>query len=204
MRIVCISDTHNKEVPIPYGDILVHAGDFSMMGRLPEVSAFLRWFESLPHPHKVFIAGNHDWLFERQPDIAKGMPTTAVYLQDSEVTVGGVRIWGSPWQPWFHSWAFNLERGPKILAKWHAIPEGVDVLVTHGPPANILDRVPGGEQVGCEDLAEELSRIRPKLHVFGHIHDSYGQLLTKGTHFVNASICDEAYRPVNLPVVVEL
>lgn len=206
MRIVCLSDTHNRQgrFPVPDGDLVVHAGDFSSMGRRNEVERFVDWFSGLPHRHKVFIAGNHDWLFEREPETARSLVGSVTYLEDSEVVIEGLRIWGSPWQPEFFNWAFNLPRGPALRAKWQRIPTGVDLLLTHGPPLGILDVVPRGDAVGCEELRAELARIRPRLHVFGHIHHSYGQLEVDGTRYVNAAICNEAYLPVNPAVVVDL
>lgn len=115
-----------------------------------------------------------------------------------------VRIYGSPWQPEFCGWAFNLPRGPLLAAKWQAIPEDTDILITHGPPLDILDRNRGDERTGCADLAQHVKRVRPRLHVFGHIHDSYGTLVLDGTTFVNACACDYDYEPVNPPIVVEL
>jgi len=206
MRIVCLSDTHgqHRRLRVPDGDLLLHAGDFSMAGRPDEIESFDRWLGTLPHPHKVVVAGNHDFLFEREPDRARALLVNASYLQDGLLEVGGLRIWGSPWQPWFFDWAFNLPRGPELAAKWALVPGGVDVLVTHGPPAGILDRTANDEGVGCRDLARALERILPRLHVFGHIHESYGRLERDGTTFVNASNCDLKYQPAQAPIVVEL
>jgi predicted phosphohydrolase len=206
MRIVCLSDTHGRhgQLSVPEGDVLVHAGDFSMAGRTDEIERFDRWLGTLPHPHKVVVAGNHDFLFERDPERARALLGNASYLQDGLLEVEGLRIWGSPWQPWFFDWAFNLPRGPELAAKWALVPDGVDVLVTHGPPAEILDFTASGEAVGCHDLARALERIRPRLHVFGHIHEAYGRLQRDGTTFVNASNCNLMYRAVQAPIVVEL
>jgi predicted phosphohydrolase len=206
MRIVCLSDTHDfhDRLVVPDGDVLLHAGDATMSGKPFQVEAFARWFANRPHRHKIVVAGNHDWMFERTPAQARSLLREVIYLQDDEVTVDGLRIWGSPWQPWFHDWAFNLERGPQIAAKWESIPTGIDVLVTHGPPAGILDRTSRGEHVGCADLRRELLRIRPRLHVFGHIHEAYGTVEIDGTRFVNASNCTERYHPVQPPIVVDL
>jgi len=204
-RIVCLSDTHGRHasLAVPEGDVLVHAGDFSMNGRPEEIERFDRWLAGLPHAHKVVIAGNHDFLFEHEPERARGLLTSAHYLCDELVELDGLRLFGSPWQPWFHDWAFNLPRGPALAAKWARIPAGVDVLVTHGPPHGILDRTVHGEAVGCEDLTLALARVRPRVHVFGHIHEGHGRLERDGTLFVNASNLDERYRPVNAPIVVE-
>lgn len=216
-RIVCISDTHGRHdaLAVPDGDVLIHAGDLSMMGREAEVQAFASWFEAQPHRHKVVIAGNHDWLFERSPEHARDLLGDVTYLRDEATEIDGVTIWGSPWQPWFHDWAFNLRRGAEIRAKWDLIPDDTDILVTHGPPFGHLDGVehPGWlevdeavavEHVGCEELVVALGRVRPQLHVFGHIHEGYGQSVLGETILVNASTCDADYRPVNPPIVVDL
>ncbi len=162
----------------------------------------------MPHRHKLFIAGNHDFLFERDPAAARALvPPGITYLQDGGIAIDGLKIWGTPWQPTFFDWAFNLARGPEMAAKWALVPDDTDVLVTHGPPAGTLDLIPGDppESVGCEDLAARLPRLtRLKLHVFGHIHEGYGRVSEGGRVFVNASNCDARYRPVNPPVVVDL
>ena len=206
MRIVCLSDTHSlhDRIAVPEGDLLLHAGDATMRGTGAEVAAFLDWLADQPHRHKVLVAGNHDFLFEREPEAARARVRNAVYLEDAGLEIEGLRIWGSPWQPWFHDWAFNLHRGAPLRERWDRIPPGTDVLVTHGPPFGVFDRTDTGEQVGCADLLEAVGRIRPRLHMFGHIHEAYGRETRDGTTFVNASICDRAYRPVNPPVVVDL
>lgn len=200
VRIVCVSDTHahHWEVDVPAGDVLLHAGDISTRGTLEAVEDFDRWLGTLPNPHKVMICGNHDFCFERQPDEAVRRITNAVYLQDSGATVYGLKIWGSPWQPWFHDWAFNLPRGPELAAKWALIPPDTDILLTHGPPLGIKDVTVRGEAVGCADLLERVQQVRPKLHVFGHIHEAAGVFQTEHTLFVNACA-----GPGGRPVVVE-
>lgn len=187
--IVCVSDTHGFHVrtEIPPGDVLIHAGDITRRGDLADVRAFDAWLGTLPHPHKIVIAGNHDWCFERDPDAARAAITNAVYLQDAAVTVAGLTVYGSPWQPRFHDWAFNLDRGPLLAEKWALIPPGIDVLVTHGPPHGIGDLCLGGDRAGCVDLLARVRVVRPKLHVFGHIHEAAGVTTADGTVFVNAS-----------------
>ncbi len=207
MRIVCVSDTHNwaDGIRVPDGDVLVHGGDLTMSGSAAELRQAQRWLESLPHREKIVIAGNHDWGFEREPEESRRiLADCCTYLEDSEVTVDGLRFYGSPWQPQFYDWAFNLERGEAIRAKWDLIPAGVDVLITHGPPAGILDRTADGDEAGCEELLAACDRVRPRLHVFGHIHEGYGELTRDGVRHLNASICDGRYQPVNPPLVVEL
>jgi predicted phosphohydrolase len=198
MRIVCVSDTHgrHRDLTVPDGDLLVHAGDVTRRGELDTVADFDLWLGELPHPHKVVICGNHDFAFQEQPDAARGLITNAVYLEDSGATVGGLAVYGSPWQPWFFDWAFNLERGPALAAVWAKIPDRTDVLITHGPPAGILDRTDRGELVGCRDLFDRVMEVRPRLHVFGHIHEAAGRLDIDGTTFVNASCFDGHGGPV--------
>lgn len=207
-RIVCVSDTHNRQgaLAVPEGDVLVHAGDLTGRGSEVEIAAANQWLGGLPHEHKIVIAGNHDFLFEKQGTLARSLLTSAIYLQDSGVEVAGLRVWGSPWQPWFQDWAFNLPRGKALRERWEQIPEGLDILVTHGPPMGILDRTAAGEHVGCEELRARLTAMSspPRLHVFGHIHEAHGIHRTPRTTFVNASVCDLAYRPAHEPVVVAL
>ena len=221
MRIVCISDTHGlhdrMSAPIPDGDILIHAGDGTNIGRVNEVAAFGVWFRSLPHKHKIFVAGNHDWLFEKNRMMAQTLlnqglignerKPEVIYLQDSATTVEGLKIYGSPWQPRFLDWAFNLDRGKPIKEKWDLIPEGLDILITHGPPTGILDRIKpqrDSEHIGCEELMKAVERTKPKIHVFGHIHGGYGKAVYVNTTFINAAICTEAYNPTNQPWVIEV
>lgn len=206
MRIVCLSDTHDLhgQLEVPDGDLLLHAGDATMSGTPQQIEEFDAWLARQPHRHKVVIAGNHDWGFQRTPARARSLLRHATYLEDSLAEVAGLRIWGAPWQPWFYDWAFNLARGPQIAAKWALIPDGIDVLITHGPPLGILDRTSRGDAVGCADLLAALVRVRPRLHVFGHIHEAYGRLDRDGCIFVNASNCSERYRPVQPPIVVDL
>lgn len=218
MRIVCISDTHLRQgFSIPDGDVLIHAGDGTSMGTQREVNHWLAWIAIQPHRKKIVVAGNHDYLFERDPELtALLMPDSIDYLQDSGTRFRGVKFWGSPWQPAFNGWAFNLPRGAELSEKWKLIPNDTDVLITHSPPFGILDRVCSQAQgiegykadvdvpLGCEDLLCRVHALRPRLHVFGHIHDSYGTVTLGETIFVNACICDEGYKPTRQPIVIDL
>lgn len=205
MIIIAISDTHgmNQSLQIPNGDILIHAGDLCNHGTLEEVIDFNNFLSTLPHPHKIVIAGNHDFCFEKDRKACEEILTNCIYLQDQAVTIDGVKFYGSPWQPWFYDWAFNLERGPEIRAKWELIPADTDVLITHGPPFGIGDLTARGDQAGCQDLLEVVEKIKPEVHIFGHIHEGYGTTTKGKTTFINASICDQLYQPVNPPVVYE-
>lgn len=214
MRIVCISDTHNcnEQITVPDGDLLIHSGDATTIGTTEEIRRFNHWFTGLPHKNKIFVAGNHDWLFEREPESAQRLlDPSIIYLQDSTVEIDGLKIYGSPWQPRFFDWAFNLMRGPELAEKWKLIPKDIDVLITHGPPHGILDEVPrkwGIENTGCEELRKRVEEIaehrRLKFHVFGHIHCGYGTHEEFGVEFVNASNCDEQYHPTQPPIVIDL
>jgi predicted phosphohydrolase len=175
-----------------------------MTGREREIRTFDAWLGTLPYRHRIVIAGNHDWMFELEPDKARALLTNATYLEDDETVVEGVRFYGSPWQPEFGNWAFNLPRGDALAKKWARVPAGVDVLVTHGPPMGMLDVTSAGEAVGCEELEKAMERIRPRVHVFGHIHEGYGSKEKEGTVHVNASSCDKWYRAVNEAIVVEV
>lgn len=209
MKIVLISDTHGFECPVPDGDVLVHAGDLTMSGTVTQVSQASYWLNSLPHKHKIVIAGNHDWLFERNRVKAVSLLGDKItYLQDSGIEIDGVKFWGSPVQPIFFNWAFNRGRGEDIRQHWDLIPRGTDVLITHGPPRGILDQASAAintEHCGCDDLLTALNWFGPKIHVFGHIHGGYGMQKVMGNiTCYNASIVNEAYKPVNQPWVVEL
>lgn len=214
MKIICLSDTHNcnEQIEVPDGDILIHSGDATVRGTEMEVENFLIWYSSLPHKHKIFIAGNHDWLYETNNRFARLITANygINYLQDLSIEIEGLKIYGSPWQPRFFDWAFNLMRGAELAEKWKLVPADTDILVTHGPPNGILDEVDRGiwiENTGCEELikkVEDLAKNKLKFHIFGHIHCGYGESEKFGVNFINASICDESYLPNNLPIVIEI
>jgi len=187
--IVMISDTHGfyDRFKVPKGDILIHAGDMTKRGKLDEVERFNEFLRFLPHPHKIVIAGNHDFAFEEKPETARRLLTNCTYLQDSSVEVEGITIYGSPWQPWFHDWAFNVQRGIDLQRKWALIPDQVDILVTHGPPRGIGDKVYDGRNEGCDDLLARVLQVKPKYHLFGHIHEAAGVYRQHGITFVNAA-----------------
>jgi hypothetical protein len=126
-----------------------------------------------------------------------------IYLFDSEVIIDGVKFYGSPWQPEFYDWAFNLPRGEKLAEKWAKIPGNTDILITHGPAHGMLDWTPSGQRVGCEDLFHRIMEVQPKIHVCGHIHCAYGQKNFNGVEFLNASVLNERYEYENKPIVVD-
>lgn len=207
MRIVAVADTHlfHWHGEVPPGDVLVHAGDLCRGGELHELEEAARHLRALPHRHKIVVAGNHDWAFVRTPRRARAvLGEDVIYLQDAGVVIEGVRFWGSPWQPEFNAWAFNLPRGGAGLReKWAAIPSDVDVLITHGPPLGIGDRSAMGRQrAGCGVLRERVTELKLPLHLFGHIHDDGGAFPVGGTMFVNVTTweCERAATVIDYDV----
>ena len=209
MKIVCISDTHefHRQIKVPDGDVLIHSGDFSWRGTEEATVDFNEWLGTLPHKHKIFVPGNHDFIFQRNVSMARALLSNATVLIDESVEIDGIKFHGVPWTPQFFNWAFMGDR-EKMKQVWEAVPEGVDVLITHGPAYGILDAVrpphPITTRVGCMDLAEALPRIKPKIHVFGHIHESYGQTGIGDTLHINAATCNDRYNKFHDPIVVHL
>jgi Icc-related predicted phosphoesterase len=207
MHLTLISDTHGQhdQLNLQGGDMLIHAGDVCNRGMEYEVLSFLNWFKIQDYKYKVFIAGNHDWFFEQETDdyIQKIIPKEVIYLNDSGVCINGFNIWGSPIQPTFFDWAFNRDSGAAIDKHWQLIPKNTDILITHGPPFGILDKTMRGEAVGCEMILKKVNEIKPKLHVFGHIHEGYGLIDKENTTFVNASVLDIRYNLRNEPVTID-
>ena len=219
-----MSDTHTygRRIAIPDGDVLIHAGDLTFHGDEAEISEALAWLASLPHRHKVFVAGNHGWFFDpNMPSSFRGRRLerhrsvealladfpTLTYLQDSAVTIAGFNVWGSPWQPNFYDWAFNFPHGDYGVAAarhtWAAIPDDTHVLITHGPPLGILDTVysqTGDTRAGDRELRDRVCALRElRLHVFGHLHESYGRFEEAAANdrpmrtFVNAAVNTRQY-----------
>jgi Icc-related predicted phosphoesterase len=165
-------------------------------GDLDELRATAAWIATLPHRHKLVVAGNHDWAFVRSPDEARALISGAgaKYLEDARVAIAGFRFWGSPWTPVFHDWAFMLTPD-ELTPAWERIPEGLDVLVTHGPPRGI-----GDDGLGCAALRDRVATVAPRVHVFGHIHQAGGTWREGPTLFANVTTW-EGDRP---PTVIDL
>lgn len=206
MRLVLLSDTHtmHDKVSVPDGDVLCHAGDLALDGSAREVQQSLDWLNLQPHSTVIAIAGNHDWAFQCNADALE--LGRVLYLENSSCHIDGVDFYGSPVTPEFCDWAFNVPRGNAIKRYWDAIPEHVDVLLTHGPPRGILDQSRPGKShpLGCEELLPRIEVLKPKVHAFGHIHGAYGQRESNGTKFFNCSVVNEVYRVVNQPHVVDI
>lgn len=201
MRLVVISDTHglhNRIEGLPDGDILIHAGDVMNSGYDPEdIWSFNRWLGEKSFESRIVIGGNHDRFFQNSPEQARALLTNAIYLENSGLAINGKSFWGSPYTPEFFDWAFMYPRGLAARKYWDLIPDGLDVLITHGPPFGILDQVmQGGEHLGCAELLKAVEEKKPKVHIFGHIHGGAGTFDNGVTRFVNAAYLNEQYKPL--------
>jgi len=209
-NVTLISDTHSKHDLLTSdligGDIIIHGGDIMTSGyHKREINDFLEWFDELNYKHKIFIAGNHDRFIENHPEEFKELLSeypNIIYLEDDFVIIDGIKIYGTPWQPEFYNWAFNLKRdGIDIINKWNNIPEDTDILITHGPPNGILDYVAQSTfHAGCNMLRKRIFEVKPKLNMFGHIHQGYGLTRQSDIDFINASVLNEEYRYANKPI----
>ncbi len=232
MRIICTSDTHDqhneltlivqKLVDNNQKNVLIHSGDISMSGNEKQLSEFITWFKELEgFDYKIFIAGNHDWCFEKKPKWLEKyinndlILSNVFYLFDKEILIEDdtlsrpIKLYGSPWQPYFYNWAFNVFRESKLMYEiWDRIPLDTDILVTHGPPNGILDEVykyhTGHRNVGCEVLRKKVDQLNFLINTFGHIHEGYGKLELNNKLYLNSSFCDIDYYPVNNPHVVDI
>jgi Icc-related predicted phosphoesterase len=206
LRLVLLSDTHqlHREVDVPDGDILIHAGDFTMFSESIEaILDFNDWLGKLPHRHKIVVPGNHESFLEADPS-ERSLLSNSTVLVNEGIEVEGLRIWGSPVTPMYGG-AFGMT-APKDRKRLYAqIPQGIDILVTHGPPFGILDSDPvSGLHAGCRELFDAVMDVRPKLHVCGHIHAAYGVFQTEHTTFVNASRLGLHSDPDGAPFVFEV
>ena len=212
LRIGCIADLHGDLPPIPACDLLVVAGDLGppapgYLNSWPAgdawlIGEFADWLRSSPAP-VVGCLGNHDRIGELRPALVESLPWTL--LHDGGAEVAGLRCWGSPWTRGDGDWAFTGHEA-RLARAYAQIPAGLDLLVTHGPPAGILDTSADGRSLGSASLADRVEAVRPRLHVFGHIHARGGreESLPGGTRFVNAAAAGDGYRSVRGVQAVEL
>lgn len=222
---------HEELYNLQNADLLCVAGDITSIGNKYQILEVFDWFERIVSRYAygiVFIAGNHDLYFDtkfgvygvdddfgEKPKKVPSWLTSKIndlrtkkiyYLENSGITLEGLNIWGSPITPWFHGdrWAFNRHRGDDIKKYWNDIPYDLDILITHGPPSHILDYTyRDKEYVGCEDLRYSIKEKKPKIHVFGHIHEGSGIEEHADTVFINASILNVYYLATNDPVYVD-
>jgi len=217
-KFVLISDTHTKhrQLNMPEGDILIHCGDITYTGELDVIQDFNKWLGELNYKHTIVIFGNHELKWpQRSFEYKQTILSNAIYLEDSEITIDGIKFYGSPWQPYFFSWAWNFPENKKeykefAINTWNKIPDDVDVLITHGPPYGILDKTNTPNQnedphVGCKYLLKRVNELKNlKLHIMGHLHESRNLIKINNTIFVNASTLDENYDIVREPIVIDL
>jgi len=205
LQIVLLSDTHElfREVDVPDGDILLCAGDWTMQSRsLRSIVDFNKWLGELPHRHKIGVPGNHETYLQTDP-ANRSLVTNAILLINEGVEIEGLRIWGSPVTPVGPAFAMGSAEERRRL--YTTIPAETEVLITHGPPYGILDsspdfRIHGGDR----ELYDAVRRVKPLLHVFGHIHGGHGIFATEVTTFVNAALLgpdgDINHKPVVLRI----
>lgn len=213
MQVCVLSDTHNRHEKLTLSkcDLLIHAGDFSTKGKMSEIAEFAKWFGSQHAEMKVVVPGNHDYACQKYPEAVRVLfrDFGSQFLIDDFVMFHKIKIYGSPWQPWFYDWAFNFKGGAEGIKeakeRWSRIHDSTDILVTHGPPRGILDTTYGAQHAGCQYLLKRIEEIKPKYHICGHIHEGYGMdnVTLKHTTVFNASICTRAYEPTNLPFYFE-
>lgn len=216
MKITCISDLHGHYPELSGGDLLIIAGDLTATDEAYQYIQFSCWISRQPYKRCIFIGGNHDNLLQDgvwpEKDLDK-----ITYLEDSGTEFEGLKIWGCPWTLKFpnqnpSAMAFTCDTERQLLPFWELIPDDTDILITHTPSKDVLDRCSSGVRCGSWTLQNELWRIRPKLHVFGHIHEGYGSyrpnlefLNCEGYPIsVNAAHMNVCYKPINAPIDVEL
>jgi len=170
-HITLLSDTHAKhrDLNIPPTDVIVHCGDACNGGNLEELIDFFSWFSELPAIYKIFVPGNHDLIFDLEPELAKNLvPENIILLENSGCLIEDILFHSVVARPWLHS----LPEFPQ---------QSIDFLLTHGPAFSILD-----QETGCKLLYDYVKSVQPVYHIFGHIHETSGQEVTKnGICFMN-------------------
>ena len=211
IKLSVISDSHNlhEQIKIPDCDILIHCGDATYHGYEWELKEFFEWFVKQPAKHKIFIPGNHDESFERNPDMAFNcIPEggNVIVLIDQAIEIEGIKIYGTPWSTLFGGWAF-MKQESDLKEIWAKIPDDTDILVVHGPPRGVLDFCvpswfsPSGHCAGSSSLGDRIKQIQPKFVFCGHIHESAGVDKIGKTTVVNASCVDVRCRFARGPYV---
>ena len=211
MRVVLLSDTHNHDftrLNLPDGDLLIHAGDWTNRGTIGELVRFNDYCGKAVEKYKYGIwvtPGNHDFLAQTATTLCENLLTNCNLMINERVTFDGINFWFSPYTPFFCNWAF-MEEIDELATIWDKIPDDTNVLITHGPPKNILDvTVDDFMNVGCLELRKKIKRLpNLQLHAFGHIHSNYGKLIESGVTFANVSSCDETYTLRNRPWVIDI
>jgi len=194
MKIVAVSDLHNIRPSLPDGDILVIAGDATMSGTHSEITEFGRWLHKINHKFEyvLFTPGNHDFYFERWQKESIVIDENIFFVINDTVRINGINFWLSPYSNQFGAWAF-MKREENLTKIWSQIPGDTDVIVTHGPPKNVQDFTIGNVNVGSRSLLEKALEIKPKYHIFGHIHEAYGQSTILGNKDKKYLLCQCFY-----------
>ncbi len=199
MKIDCISDLHGQLPSLNSGDILIIAGDLTYTGSKGEMLMFNQWLKHLYYKDIIVIAGNHDRYLTQQHKFLDN----AHYLCDQSIEIQGLKFHGSPYTVKFMDWYFGKDDN-KLIEHWKKIPEGLDFLITHGPPKHILDLSDEGIPCGSKTLLDRIRVCKPKYHIFGHIHEGYGHITSEGTEFYNVSLLNENYKMVNPVTVIRI
>lgn len=202
MKILHLSDTHGAHrrlKNLPAADIVVHSGDFCMIGEEREALDFLNWFCDLPYRHKIFICGNHDdCLYEAN---IEGLDSNVSYLCNSGIEIDGVKFYGVP--------MFTEDCiSPRQARNYARIPDDTDVLITHSPAYGVLDLDDSEKyefiHYGSTELLERVIKIHPQAHLFGHVHRQHGLIEQKGIVFSNGAIMNDDYSKLNTPNIIEI
>jgi len=218
IKVAVISDTHNRaeKLVMPKADILIHCGDYSSRGCEYELEEFKNWIDSVSHLYKhiILVPGNHDRIFEFDEQRSRMTLSNVIVLIDQSIEILGLKVYGTPYQPFFNNLAFNL-KGKSLHDKYRKIPNKLDILITHSPPKGVLDSVRNffdkksksyldHVSYGSEFLYKQVIKKEPRFHFFGHIHDSFGVFNSGTTTFANASSCSEKYEITNPVLVFEI
>jgi predicted phosphohydrolase len=218
MKAVLLSDTHSyhDRVKVPKADIAIFTGDAEIRN-IHEAIKFIRWMNNLPVNKVIFTMGNHDlWVEANEYTFGALLPKKLIYLNNRAYKLrNGLEVYGSNFTPEFNDWAFMRPRDEMYATLWSKIPTTTDILLTHGPAYNILDKIPEhfrrnneDPHVGCKGLTKRITELpNLKYHIFGHIHmekDDIKAVKLNNVTYINASICNNNYAPINKPVVINL
>lgn len=210
LKICAISDTHKqyRNLIIPKTDILISCGDYSNQGEPDTVKDFHSWLNEQDATHKISVQGNHEVWVESNWNEAKQIALDACpgvhFTEEGPLEIEGIKFWCASVTPFFYDWAWNRRKG-EIQKHWNLIPDDTEVLITHGPPANILDVTPRGENVGCPFLMDKIAQLpNLEIHIFGHIHFCGGlERHIDGVSYYNAAVCDERYMTTNPITIID-
>jgi Icc-related predicted phosphoesterase len=210
MKICAISDIHGNLIDLPDSDLCIVCGDLcpthnhNVFFQAEWINdSFRRWVNKIPAKKVVYIAGNHDFVFQDKKHLLTLDQINGTYLEDSQTTFEGLKIYGSPWQPIFFDWSFNATE-EELEKKWAKIPSDTDILALHGPPQGYGDLTNKGDRTGSPSLTKRILELNLKAAFAGHIHNGFGSYHIGDTPFYNVSILDESYQIKNPPTVITI